>query len=231
MFNTTTGKETVLYSFTGANGDGKSPFGSLTLSGTTLYGMTEYGGAYGNGTIFQINTSGAGYQVLYSFLGTPDGEYPVGSLTLSGTTLYGMTSGGGAYGYGTIFTFDTATKVETVLYSFAEDPDGAYPFGSLTLSGTTLYGMTESGGADGYGTIFKINTDGAGYEVLHNFGPVLDGASPYGSLILSGTTLYGMTQAGGPDNYGTVFQINTSGAGYQVLYSFAGEPSDGSDPE
>ena len=69
--------------------------GSLTLSGSTLYGMTLSGGANGNGTIFSINTDGSGFQNLFSFSGT-NGDNPHGSLTLSGSTLYGMTSAGGA---------------------------------------------------------------------------------------------------------------------------------------
>ena len=76
---------------------------------------------------------------------------------------------------------------------------GANPYGSLTLSGSTLYGMTSEGGAYGAGTIFQINTDGTGYKVLYSFGSVAnDGAYPYGSLTLSGTTLYGMTPMEAP---------------------------------
>jgi uncharacterized repeat protein (TIGR03803 family) len=79
----------VLYSFGGE--DGASPYGSLTLSGRTLYGMTVYGGNNDQGTIFQFDTKTRCLEVLHSFGGL-DGAYPTkNSLVLSGTTLYGMT--------------------------------------------------------------------------------------------------------------------------------------------
>ena len=223
----------VLHDFGTVPNDGYCPFGSLTLLGSTLYGMTPSGGAgaFGLGTIFQVNTDGSGYRVLHSFgIAANDGVYPYGSLTFSGTTLYGMTSGGGGYGAGTIFQINSDGTGYQVLYSFGGVAnDGAYPYGSLTLSGTTLYGMTQVGGAYGLGTIFQINTGGTGYQELYSFaGYPNDGAYPTSSLTLSGSTLYGMTAHGGRgDGYGsgTIFQINTSGTGYQVLYDFGSASS------
>jgi large repetitive protein len=223
----------VLYSFGSVANDGANPQGDLTLSGSTLYGMTYVGGDNGYGTIFQINTDGTGYQVLHSFGGGSDQGYPNGSLTLSGSTLYGMTSGfewmsGVSIGAGTIFQINTDGTGYKVLHSFGDGSDGACPYGSLTLSGSTLFGMAGS-------TIFQMNTDGTGYKVLHKFaGPPNDGDNPWGSLTLSGSTLYGMTESGGanPSAYGglgTIFEINTDGTGYQVLYSFSGG-SDGANP-
>jgi len=217
----------VLYSFGSVANDGASPAGSLTLSGSTFYGMTSAGGAYGYGTIFQINTDGAGYKVLYSFGSVAnDGAYPSGSLTLSGSTLYGTTGAGGtgASPSGTIFQINTDGNGYKVLYNFCPsgvDYDGAYPVGSLTLSGSTLYGMTDAGGTGPDGTIFKINTDGSGYHVLYNFSAYYFGAAhPFGSLTLSGSTLYGMTNSGGANDYGTIFMFNTETNIEKVLYSF-----------
>ena len=93
----------MLYSFNYV--DGVDPNGSLKLSGAMLYGMTSGGGAHGEGPTSQINTSGTGFQVLHSFGSkSNDGVNPHGSFTLAGSTLYGMTSGGGAHGEGTIFS-------------------------------------------------------------------------------------------------------------------------------
>ncbi|MGO9017794.1 MAG: choice-of-anchor tandem repeat GloVer-containing protein [Syntrophobacteraceae bacterium] len=235
----------VLYSFGSVANDGVNPSGSLTLSGSTLYGMTPSGGANGSGTIFQINTNGKGYKVLYSFgTVTNDGANPNGSLTLSGSTLYGMTSQGGTNGLGTIFQINATTGYQ-VLYNFAGYPnDGANPNGSLTLSlsGSTLYGMTSQGGAYYGGTIFQISTNGSGYQVLYSFGGVAnDGTNPGGSLSLSGSTLYGMTTQGGAYTSvsasnsgfvgnGTIFSFSLGGTVDQVLYSFAGYPNDGNNP-
>ncbi len=92
---------TLLHSFAGATADGKGPTNSLTLGGSALYGTTNSGGAYDYGCVFKINTNGTGFALLHSFPDiTNDGKYPVGPLVLSGTTLYGMTTNGGAKGVG-----------------------------------------------------------------------------------------------------------------------------------
>ena len=223
----------ILYSFGASGTDSEQPYGSLTLSsdGSTLYGMTQQGGANAEGTVFSIGTGGTGYQVLYSFgaSGT-DGQNPYGSLTLSsdGSTLYGMTNSGGGNGQGTVFSIGVSGLGYQILYSFgASGTDGQNPYGSLTLSsdGSTLYGMTNGGGANAEGTVFSIGIVGTGYQVLYSFGASgTDGEQPYGSLTLSsdGSTLYGMTAGGGSGGVGTVFSIGANGLGYQLLYSFAG---------
>lgn len=71
-----TGKEIVLYSFTGTGGDGAQPRGDLVQDAQgNLYGTTYEGGASGHGTVFKVDTTGK-ETVLYSFTGTGgDGEY------------------------------------------------------------------------------------------------------------------------------------------------------------
>ncbi|MGO9376150.1 MAG: choice-of-anchor tandem repeat GloVer-containing protein [Syntrophobacteraceae bacterium] len=230
-FNTKTGKYTVLYSFGTVTDDGEDPYGSLILSGRTLYGMTEAGGAYNYGTIFEFNTKTGKYTVLYSFgTVTDDGEHPYGSLIPSGENLYGMTESGGAYNYGTIFEFNTKTGKYMLLHSFGGG-DGENPYGSLILSGKNLYGMTEGGGANGYGTIFEFNTKTGQLTVLYSFkGGTEDGAGPYGSLILSGKNLYGMNRDGGTNGYGTIFKFNTKTLQITLLHSFGTVTEDGEGP-
>lgn len=139
---------TVLHSFTGGASDGSRPSGSLTLSGSKLYGMTLIGGNSGAGTIFSMNTDGTGLGLLHSFAGgVGDGQYPTGSLTLSGSKLYGMTYSGGSSSNGTLFSMNTNGTGFSLLHSFTGSvSDGAAPEGSLTLSGSKLYGMTYLGG-------------------------------------------------------------------------------------
>jgi uncharacterized repeat protein (TIGR03803 family) len=221
----------ILHTFSGSEDDGSSPWGDLTLSGSTFYGMTAMGGASGNGAVFTINTDGTGFKLLYSFTGGADGDAPTGNVTISGSTLYGMTVGDSAFGTGpaTLFKINDDGTEFKVLHAFGTGKDGADPQGSLTLSGSTLFGMTWEGGTGGNGTLFKISTTGAGYKILHDFGiKGGDGGNPMGSLTLSGSTLYGMTQGGGTRDEGTIFKMSTSGAGYTVLHSFSG--SDGQGP-
>jgi uncharacterized repeat protein (TIGR03803 family) len=96
---------------------------------------------------------------------------------------------------------------------------------SNDLSGITLYGTTSGGGTANDGVLYKINGDGTGFQILHNFGPgATNGIYPIGNVIFSsdGGTLYGTTETGGSSFGGTLYSISTNGTGYTNLYSFAG---------
>jgi len=223
---------TNLHSFSGFSGtDGGNPQAGLILSGNILYGTTSQGGRspFG-GTVFAINTDGTGFTNLYSFSGFGnDGGMPVAGLVLSGNTLYGTVSSGATNGNGAVFALNAKGTANgtgyTNLYSFTGGNDGGVPVAGLVLSGNTLYGTTSFGGTNGYGAVFKINTDGTGFQNLYSFtalsgsGTNIDGADPVAGLILSGNTLYGTAQEGGISGNGTVFAINTDGTGF-TNYSF-----------
>ena len=100
------------------------------------------------------------------------------------------------------------------------DSDGWNPLACLVLNGNTLYGTAEYGG-NGYGTVFKMDTNGANFAVLHYFaGGASDGSYPGAGLTLNSNTLYGTTVDGGSANYGTVFRLATDGGDFTLLYSF-----------
>jgi len=205
---------TKLYSFAGTP-DGATPNGSLTLTanGNTLYGMTSVGGINGGGSIFSYDLGSSSYHKLYDFNAT---DYPQGTLTLNDGLLYGMTNTGGANSVGSIFSFDPTSPTTINIYSFGSyTNDGTKPYGALTINGSTLFGMTYTGGLNNLssGTIFQVNTDGTGYKELHAFGGTLsgnstDGSSPSGSLITIGNTLYGTTNEGGTNGNGVVFSYS-----------------------
>ena len=185
--------------------------------------------------VVALSPAQAQYTNLHDFVGgAGDGLAPYGSPVISGgTTLYGMTSNGGATNYGVIFRINTDGTDYTNLHEFAGGVgDGDYPYGnSLTLSNTALYGMTRLGGGSNYGVIFSINTDGTGYTNLHSFtGGAGDGKYSSGYLTLSGDRLYGMTFNGGATNGGVIFKINTDGTGYTNLHEFIGGANDGMAP-
>ncbi len=223
------------------NSGGASPNALLALSGNTLYGTTTAGGAGANGTIFSLSTNGATFAVLHDFsaldsnTGTnTDGALPCGGVILSGNTLYGTASAGGAGGAGVIFSINTNGGSFTTLHGFmpldsltATNPDGAFPASGLVLSNGVLYGTTLAGGTGGKGAIFSIGTNGLGFAVLHNFsvtdpltGTNPDGASPCALLALSGGNLYGTASAGGAGASGIVFSVNTNGTQFRTLYAF-----------
>ena len=195
------------------NYDGVFPSAKLICQAGTLYGTAENGGTYGGGTVFSVVTNQPGsFSVLHPFT-TPvngtngDGAYSFSGLVLSGTNLYGTTSGGGTYGYGTVFAVSTNGFFFTNLYNFTGGNDGSGPHAGLTLSGNTLYGTTSSGGISTNGTLFSIGTDGLDFTTLYSFGGGSDGADPESDLVLSGNTLYGTANAGGISGNGTVFSF------------------------
>lgn len=218
---------TTLYSFTGTKGS--NPQAGLVLSGSALYGTAPYGGTANAGVVFRVNTNGTGFTNLHTFTlvsgpnGTnTDGEGPFGGLVLSGSTLYGTASSGGAQGCGTVFSLRTNGTAFVTLYNFScATGDGAYPTG-LILSSNTLYGATLVGGTASRGSVFRLNTNGTLYTNLCNFASPDDGANPNGELLLSGDTLYGTAQFGGSQNFGAVFKVNTDGSGFTNLHSFTG---------
>jgi uncharacterized repeat protein (TIGR03803 family) len=232
---------TNLYSFlattgpTATNRGGAAPHGALLLSSNMLYGTTPYGGAFGSGTIFKINTNGTGFTNLYDFTFIPsypnftnsDGGHPNAGLIVSGNTLYGTTEFGGRFGYGGVFKINLDGSAFTNLHSMDYYSDGAQPRARLLLSGTTLYGTTVSGGSFTDGTVFAINTDGTGFTNLHSFtartGPFstnLDGAYPEDALASSGNSLYGTASAGGAYARGTVFKLDKGGTNFTTLHNF-----------
>jgi uncharacterized repeat protein (TIGR03803 family) len=209
--------------------DGGNPYGALVLSGATLYGTANSGGSHGNGTIFAIDTDGTAFTNLHSFA-TSEGINPYGGLILSGSTLYGMANQGGSHSVGAVFAINTDGTGFTNLHSFASSSDGANPYGALVLSGNTLYGTASQGGSHGNGTVFAVNTDGAGFTNLYNFTGGSDGANPYCGLVISNNTLYGTTVGSGSGvaGNGTVFALTTNGT-FTPLHAFI-SASDGASP-
>jgi uncharacterized repeat protein (TIGR03803 family) len=229
------GQEKVLYSFTGTNGDGASPFAGLVEDAAgNFYGTTYAGGVYGNGTVFAVSRSGQ-EKVLYSFTGTNgDGANPLAGLIRDAAgNLYGTTTNGGAYRRGTAFAISRSGQ-ENVLYSFTgTNGDGANPFAGLIRDAAgNLYGTTEYGGASGIGTIFAVSRSGQ-EKIVHSFpGSEFDGTYPVVGLIQDAAgNFYGTTAAGGALGCGTIFVVSRSGQ-YRIIYSFIGGPNgDGQNPD
>ncbi|MFI4962674.1 MAG: choice-of-anchor tandem repeat GloVer-containing protein [Legionellales bacterium] len=178
--------------------------------------------------MFSLNAN-AQYTKLLDFAGASNGEYPAGSLISDGTFLYGVASGGGSNNFGVIFKIKPDGTGYITMHSFAGGTtDGQSPMGSLNSDGTYLYGMTESGGFNGVGTIFKILPNGTGYAKVFDFSASTTGNFPYGSLISDGTYLYGLTYNGGSASNGQIFKVKPNGTGYTSLHDFLG--NDGTFP-
>jgi uncharacterized repeat protein (TIGR03803 family) len=161
---------TTLYTFCSQGGctDGANPYAGLVqATDGNLYGTTYDGGAYNNGTVFEISPSGT-LTTLYSFCsqsGCTDGRYPYAALIgATDGNLYGTTRYGGANASGTVFKI-TPEGTLTTLYSFCSQSgcaDGAYPYAGLVQNTNgKFYGITCGafcgGGTGGYGTVFSVS--------------------------------------------------------------------------
>lgn len=176
-----------------------------------FYGMTHFGGTFNDGTIFKMSADGK-VIMLKQFNYSVDGAYPDGQLIKGADGyLYGLTSAGGANGYGTIFKISSGGDFN-VIKNFAFTADGSNPHGSLVLAKDgNFYGITYGGGSNGVGTIFKLTSAGV-YSVIHNMTSATDGGTSYAGLTQgSDGNLYGTAYSGGKNNYGTIFKVTTGG--------------------
>jgi len=231
-----TGTETVLYTFTGGT-DGGTPEAPLFRDRSgNLYGTTAQGGAANAGTVFEIPFGGT-QTVLYSFSGGADGANPTSGVVRDASgNFYGTTVNGGSSactgGCGVVYTI-SSTGTESTLYSFLGGTKGMFPYGGLTYSvNGTLYGTTSvsggSGACDaGCGTVYSVSTTGT-QKIVHDFSGA-DGQAPDAALLQdSKGNLYGTTFEGGIYGFGAVFMFNSAGQ-ESLLYNFTGA-GDGSNP-
>ena len=150
--------------------------------------------------MFRLAAGGTDFQILHEFVGGPDdGLLPVGTLAAVDGSLCGVTASGGASDQGVVFCLGRDGRGFRLLHSFAGSPtDGASPRGGLAVEGSVLFGTTYYGGTKGGGTVFRIGSDGSGYEIFRSFfydrNDNSQGIFPTGSLTLHAGVLYGTTQ-------------------------------------
>lgn len=241
--------ESILYNFGATQVDGETPAAGLVIdSEGNLYGTTQFGGRFGFGTVFELSPGPKGWTetVLHDFASKPDGTFPEAPVVFdSAGNLYGETSSGGLYSFGTVFELTPngdGSWAETVLYHFgANQLDGIMPTAGLTLDlFGNLYGTTVYGGSgclpESCGMVFQLSPTEQGWSetVVHSFRPQDgDGAFPQAPVTLDPNgNLYGTASAGGAEGRGTLFQLtHHPGIGWmERLYSFTGG-DDGAQPE
>jgi uncharacterized repeat protein (TIGR03803 family) len=233
---------TTLAQFNGVNG--AYPTSIVQATDGNFYGATTFGGEYGRGNLFKVTPDGA-VTSLYSFC-PQENDCTDGFIVESGPifgidgNLYGVTTGGGVTGLGTVYRTTLAGQL-TSLYSFGScsssvcpwDPQGLMQAANGNLFGVTVFGNLESGG-DG-GSIFESTTEGV-VKILYNFcsqQDCVDGFDPlFAPVQGSNGYLYGTTRLGGNRNLGTLYAVSPSGS-YGVLYNFCSVRgcSDGATPE
>lgn len=238
-------KETTLYSFAGGADASHPRYTNLIFDASgNLYGVGEFGGTALGGVVFELSPqAGGGWTetVLYAFAGgTSDGANPIGGLVFDKAgNLYGVANDGGSRqcgdGCGGVFELSPQAGggwKEKMLYFFQNDADGTTPDTLLVIDPKgNLYGMTQFGGSGNCGTVFEVSPGSGGTwskTTLHQFAGT-DGCGPFGNMVRDGAgNLYGITEGGGANGGGTIFEI-TPGDVEQVLFSFPGGNAD-SDP-
>jgi uncharacterized repeat protein (TIGR03803 family) len=226
----------VYRSFAGPPGDGGEPVAGLAQGPDgNFYGTTKYGGDQGLGAVFELSSDGNGgwnYSVLYN-IPVNAYAYPY-SITLNAAgDVYITSTGNAGINTGGV-VFELVGGILTHSWAFTGGTDGCYPTGGLIEdSSGNLYGTTNGCGTSNLGTVFKLDPNLDSPTILHNFaGSAKDGASPaYGSLLLSGTSLYGVTTAGGSAGCGVAYSLTIANGKIKILHSFMGFPADGCAPE
>lgn len=236
-----------LTSFSSSTGPGYGPAGALvTDTAGNAYGTLNSGGANGCGGVFKLTKTATGYSKspLYVFKVKPDACAPWAGLTAgSGLNFYGTATSGGSSNLGAVFSLTynatTGKYAEKVIYNFS-GADGSTPYGKLLrLASGALIGTTTSGGANGFGTVFKLSppaTAGGSWALttLHDFTGGSDSGQPYAGLIADvAGNLYGAAYgvfAPGGIGPSTIFKLSpnassATGYDYSVVYTF--DPSFG----
>lgn len=239
--------EKQLHSFNGTWGS--EPSGPLVFDAAgNIYGVAESGGTYGGGVAFMLSKNASGgwtESVLHNFGNSKvdDGKTPLLNLIFdSSGNLYGVTLSGGTHGVGTVYELSPGGGgkwTESVLYNFngkigSSSNDGADPEAGLVFdSPGNLYGTTTLGGNSQKGVAYELSPDAGGSwdeTVIWEFGSGSDGANPNGVLIFDAAgNLYGTTENGGENNYGTAFELIFSGGAWteSILYEFGSTSNDG----
>ncbi|MGA8151737.1 MAG: choice-of-anchor tandem repeat GloVer-containing protein [Terriglobales bacterium] len=238
----------VLFNFSHKGNSGNFPEDGLVFDAAgNLYGTTQ-GGTYNDGTVFELMPQADGSwteKLLHEFnTKVNDGATPNPDLIFDAAgNLYGTTQQGNSGSQGTVFELmpqADGSWTEKILHSFTVNPgkDGYYLLAGLTFDAAgNLYGTADFGGlysGNGPGTVFELMPqadESWTLKVLHEFGRGQDGVGPASRLVFDGAgNLYGTTNIGGNNGYGTVFELLPKADGgwtHKVLHSFTSPTGNG----
>lgn len=238
----------TLHNFKNDNKDGMAPSAGVVFdAGGNLYGTTNQGGVYRAGIVYELTRTAGGSwaeRIPHNFAAGSDGANPVAGLILDNAgNLYGTTASGGVYANGIAFELTRrqgGVWSEKILHTFKRGNDAALPQAGLSLDAAgNLYGTTDQGGANGFGTVFELipptpTSTQWTEKILHSFVRNLtDGQYPYAGVTLdSSGNLYGTCSAGGANQVGVVFELIPGSDGSwteNILHSFSPNP-DGAQP-
>ncbi len=179
---------------------GGAPFGAMVEYNGKLYGTLRFGGANNLGVIFSYTPSSNLFQILYNLTSNDvgvggGGGGILGDLCIYNNKFYGATPIGGINNFGSFIEFNPATNAFNTLYSFTFQSNA---FGGLTVLNNKFYGTTGS-------NIYEFDPATNTYTSEFTF----TASSPYAKeLLVYNNTLWGLSQSGGVNNVGVVFEYN-----------------------
>ena len=224
---------TTLFSFSGGFTGVGSTAGLITDADGNLFGTTAQGGANNYGAVIEIQNIGTVAAPIYA--GAPtilvsistDGQGPSAGLTADANgDLFGTSEGGFVFEIKNIGT--VASPIYTGLTTLVT-LDGSPRAGLTADAKGDLFGTTEGGGLNGNGTVFEVANTGTVAAPIYSDIPTTlvtfngsNGQNPDSGLIANANgDLFGTTPSGGLNNYGTVFEIQNTGAVAAPIYASA----------
>ncbi len=234
--NRTTGDYSVVKHFGAFSGDGIEPRAGLIEITNALFGVTVRGGLSGDGALVRLNRDGDNSATLFGFSSAGGDGFTLDQTVLAqpGGDLFGVTRDGGSDGGGTVYRIHRTGTNYTVLRNFGPGATNLLnPAGPLIdgLDGS-LYGTALFGGANNFGGVYRIGTNGTGFQILRSFTSLPgDGRQSSGSLLLgSDGALYGTTRLGGGSSTGMVFRLTRDGNEFLPIHDFVSNATDGAGP-
>ncbi|HWY15958.1 MAG TPA: choice-of-anchor tandem repeat GloVer-containing protein [Rhizomicrobium sp.] len=180
----------------------KSQAPLLMATDGNFYGTSQSGGTFNQGTVFRLSVKGK-LTIIHNFDASTEGATPIGPvMEATDGKLYGTTAAGGSLSQGIVYQLTTNGAYD-VLHNFQDTTEGSGSVSGLVqASDNYLYSVMPAGGANGYGTLYRINTTGTKFKVLHTFDSPT-GAYPASTPTLyTDGTLYGLTLKGGTQENG-----------------------------
>jgi uncharacterized repeat protein (TIGR03803 family) len=228
-FNPSTNVYTKKIDFTNENGRGAIG-GLFKANNGKLYGLTYFGGSSNGGVLYEYEPATNTYTKKYDFIYTPststsvDGALPRATLMqASNGLLYATTSIGGSSKSGVLFEYNISTNTYAKKIDFNGAPSGRYPnSGLMQASNGKLYGLTNTGGANGEGVLFEIDPVTNAFATKYSFSST-DGSFPSGVLVqATNGKLYGLSSFGGLNSIGALFEFDPSSGVYSKKFDFDG---------
>ena len=200
------------------------PNSGLTLQGKSLFGALAVATALDEGGIFRIDTNGLNYGVYASRAVGASPLYPNAPPVVVGNKIYdtaALSLIGEDYGPGILWSVTTNDTSFTIMKSFPDNVLGSTPT-EVTEDGGWLYGVSDSVSAFSRGSVYRVKTDGTGFQTLYAFSETNNaGYKPVSGLTVMEGMIYGATELGGANNGGALYRMAVDGTGFSVIGSFS----------